>query len=139
MSGPYDDIINLHRHSSATRPHMSQIDRAAQFSPFAALTGYDAVIKETSRLTVNRIELEEDAKAVINNWLKILKEPINEHSKVSITYFKKDRKKDGGEYVTISGRVKKIDEFLGVVAFSDGAVIPFEDIFRIDGNFQKNQ
>ena len=136
MSGPYDDILSLPHHISATRPHMSAIDRAAQFSPFAALTGYDAVIKETARSTVDRIELEEDAKAVINDWLRMLKEQINKHANVSITYFKKDNKKDGGEYVTISSRVKKIDEFMGVVALSDGMIIPFEDIFRIDGDFQ---
>ena len=103
--GKYDDIINLPHHVSATRPRMSMIDRAAQFSPFAALTGYDAAIKETGRLTDRRIELTEDSRAAMDRKQQLLVENLADHPEVSVTYFVPDERKAGGAYITVTGRV----------------------------------
>ena len=133
MTGEYDDIINLPRPISKTHPPMSAMDRAAQFSPFAALTGYDAAIKETARLTDEKIELDEYAKDALNERLQILAERIKEHPEIAITYFQPDAKKNGGAYVTAIGAVKKIDEYERFVVMTDGTGIFIEDIVRIDG------
>ncbi|MBZ2175599.1 hypothetical protein K8M07_10165 [Schnuerera sp. xch1] len=111
MTGKYDDIINLPRHVSEKRNPMPIIDRAAQFSPFAALTGYDTAIKETARVTEDRIELDVYMKEALNNKLQILIDQLHEYPQVKIIYFQPDEKKDGGSYVTASGTVKKIDEY----------------------------
>ena len=107
----YNDIIDLPHHISTTRPRMSMLDRAAQFSPFAALTGYDAAIKETGRLTGQRIELTEECRAVLDRKQQVLLENLAEHPEVSVTYFVPDERKSGGAYVTVAGRVKKVDEY----------------------------
>ncbi|HOG02081.1 MAG TPA: hypothetical protein PKW41_12110 [Clostridia bacterium] len=133
MTGAYDDIISLPRHVSATRPHMAVADRAAQFSPFAALTGYDAAIKETARLTDERIELDEYMKGALSDRLQIIADRMNEHPEISITYFQPDVKKEGGSYVTAIGAAKKIDEFERVVRMADGTAIPIDEIISIDG------
>lgn len=133
MTQAYDDIINLPHHVSKTRPHMAVADRAAQFSPFAALTGYDAAIKETARLTDEKIELDEYMKGALSDRLQIIADRIKEHPKIAITYFLADKKKDGGAYITASGTVKKIDGFDRVVVLSTGTVIPIDDIISIDG------
>ena len=109
MKGPYDDIINLPHHVSETRPRMSLYDRAAQFSPFAALTGYEAVIKETARLTESRPEPGEGEAERINAGLSALSLHIREQPWAEITYFLPDEKKSGGAFVSVSGRVKRID------------------------------
>ena len=96
----YNDIIDLPHHISTTRPRMSMLDRAAQFSPFAALTGYDAAIKETGRLTGQRIELTEECRAVLDRKQQVLLENLAEHPEVSVTYFVPDERKSGGAYVT---------------------------------------
>ena len=133
MTGEYDDIIHLPRPISKTHPPMSVMDRAAQFSPFAALTGYDAAIKETARLTDEKIELDEYAKDALNERLQILAEWIKDHPEIAITYFQPDAKKNGGAYVTAIGAVKKIDEYERFVVMTDGTGIFIEDIIRIDG------
>lgn len=133
MTGAYDDIINLPRHVSATRPHMPAIDRAAQFSPFAALTGYDAAIRETARLTDERMELDEYMKDALRDKLQIIADRIQEHPEIAITYFQPDTKKNGGAYVTAVGSVKKIDEYERVVAMTNGTAIPIDEIYSIDG------
>ena len=97
----YDDIINLPHHQSATRPHMSNYDRAAQFAPFAALTGYDDAVKETARLTDRRIELDEGEKAAIDQRLLLVQERLPEPTEVTITYFVSDKRKAGGAYVSV--------------------------------------
>lgn len=106
----YEDIINLPHHVSKTRKPMSLYNRAAQFAPFAALTGYDDAIKETSRITEQRIELSEELKNMLNQKIKLISENIKLQPKVSITYFVPDNKKSGGVYKTISGNVRRIDE-----------------------------
>ncbi len=133
MTNEYDDIINLPRPVSKTRPRMKMIDRAAQFSPFAALTGYDAAVKETARLTDRRIELSEDMKSELNDRLLFIADWIEEQPEVEITYFEPDAKKKGGAYITANGTVKKIDEYNRTVIMTDGTLIPIDEIISIDG------
>ena len=138
MTGNYDDIINLPHHVSATRPRMSMIDRAAQFSPFSALTGHDSAVKETARLTDQRIELSEDMKNEINDRLLFIAERKEENPEIEITYFKPDEKKEGGAYITAFGSVKRINEYERVVIMNDGTKIQIDDIISIDGQvFEK--
>ncbi|QNO13293.1 hypothetical protein HYG86_00105 [Alkalicella caledoniensis] len=133
MTSKYHDIINLPRHVSTKRPPMTAINRAAQFSPFAALTGHDAAIKETARLTDQRVELDEYTKDILNHRLQILADSINEHPEMAITYFQPDAKKSGGAYVTATGRAKKIDIYERVVIMTDATVIPIDEIISIEG------
>lgn len=129
----YDDIIDLPHHVSNTHPHMKICERAAQFSPFAALTGYEAAIKETGRLTDQKMILDECEKEIINQKLWILKENIEEKPKVSITYFVKDERKDGGKYVTDIIRVKKLDLYKNYLVGEKNR-ISFSDIIEIEGD-----
>lgn len=129
----YDDIINLPHHTSPTRPRMAMIDRAAQFSPFAALTGYDAAVKETARLTDRRIELDEYEKADLDERLQLIQEHLGEQPEIKITFFKPDERKAGGVYLSITGVIKKIDSFERYVVMMDGKKIPIDEIFQIDG------
>ncbi len=133
MTRKYDDIIHLPHHVSKTRPQMAVSDRAAQFSPFAALTGHDAAIKETARLTEKRVELDEYIKEAINRKLQIIVDRIKEHPEIVVTYFKPDEKKDGGAYVTAAGMAKKIDQYQRVVIMNDDTEIPIDEIISIDG------
>lgn len=127
----YEDIIKLPHHISPTRNKMSMIDRAAQFSPFAALTGHNAAVKETARLTEEKIELDENEKTILNEKLQIIAEKVKEQPEVTITYFLPDEKKTGGKYVDITGNVKKIDEFEHCVRLVDGTKISIEEIYEI--------
>ena len=129
----YDDIINLPHHQSATRPHMSNYDRAAQFSPFAALTGHEAAIKETVRQTDAKQVLSEEVIAELNKRLYLIAETIGTQQMVEITYFVPDTKKDGGAYITCSGCVKKIDKYKHTVVMTDQTIIPIEQISNIGG------
>ena len=131
MSGAYDDIINLPRPVSVKHPRMSMIDRAAQFSPFRALTGYEDAIRETARLTGRRVELDEHAKAVLDEKLHLLADMAEEHPEAAVTYFVPDEKKSGGEYITAAGQIKRIDNCAGTLAFMTGQVIPIRDILAV--------
>lgn len=133
MTGAYDDIIDQARHVSTARCRMATIDRAAQFSPFAALSGYGDAIKETARLTNKRIELDEDRKNALSDRLQQIADRISEHPEITFTYFLPDAKKNGGEYVTVSGAVKRIDALQRVVMLFDCTGIPFDEIINIDG------
>lgn len=128
----YDDIINLPHHRSKTRPHMSLEDRAAQFSPFAALTGHDEAIEETARLTDRKIELDEDAKARLNEKLQYIAENLGTELEVAITYFVPDNAKTGGEYVTKRGIVKKIDQYRNAIIMTGREEICIADIVEIE-------
>lgn len=128
----YDDIINLPHHVSASRPQMPMSDRAAQFSPFAALTGYDAAIKETGRLTDAKIELDDEGLNDLNMKFQLLLEHLDDEPEVKITYFKADEKKAGGVYLEAIGIVKKLDDFERLITMQDGAKIPMDDILDID-------
>lgn len=130
----YDDIINLLHHVSPTRPQMSMINRAAQFSPFAALTGYDAAIKETGRLTDSRIELLEDDRAELDRKQQLLSDSLSNHPEVSVTYFIPDERKAGGAYVTVTGIVKRLDDVQRTMTLTDGTVIPVDDIIDLESD-----
>ena len=127
----YDDIIGLPHHTSAHRAGMPMIDRAAQFSPFAALTGYEDVIEETDRLTESSTELTEGSKQALNEKFRILAEHCRVTPQVTVTYFEPDRLKTGGSYVTVTARVKRVDEYDQVLRLIDGREIPMEAISRI--------
>lgn len=130
----YDDIIDLPHHVSETHPPMSRADRAAQFSPFAALTGYDAAVRETARVTERRIELDEGVKAELNARLNCILEHLPEHPQVSITYFVPDEKKSGGAYRTVTGAVRKLDSFAKTLTLVDGTVVSMEEMVHVEGN-----
>ena len=127
----YDDIINLPHPVSKKHPQMPLRDRAAQFAPFAALTGHDAAIKETARLTDEKLELSEEVIAQLNEKINIIRNNIGIEQNVSITYFVPDAKKVGGSYVTCVGIVKKIDEYEHTIIMTDQTVIPIEQISDI--------
>lgn len=129
----YDDIIDLPHHVSSRHPQMFLEDRAAQFSPFAALTGHEAAILETARQTDAFIELDDDRKAQLDEQLWLLKENQFQKPEIKVTYFQPDAKKSGGTYVTVRGRVKKIDEYGHQIVFMDGTTISMERVFSIEG------
>lgn len=130
----YADIINLPQHELTTRQRMPLINRAASFSLFAALTGYDEAVKETARLTDQRIDLDEGSKEILNDKLRIAVDQIEEQPEISITYFLPDKKKSGGAYVTVKGVIKRIDEYERLVIFTDKSSIPIDDIYGIEGD-----
>ena len=136
MSGKYDDIINLPHPTSAKHPRMPMADRAAQFSPFAALAGHGAAIEETARLTDQKVELTEEGKALLDEKLRLLLETGGEGV---FTYFLPDERKDGGAYITTTGKVKKIDPLEGRVILKDGTAIPIEDIWEIEAQAPPGQ
>ena len=127
--GAYDDIIDLPHPTSAKHPRMPMADRAAQFSPFAALVGHGAAIRETARLTDRKIELTEEEKAVLDEKLCLL---LDTGGEAVFTYFLPDEKKNGGAYVTAVGSIKKLDLLKRRVVLTGGAVIPLEDISEIE-------
>ena len=133
MNGKYDEIMGLSHHISKTRPQMPMSDRAAQFAPFAALTGYDAAIKETGRLTDERIELDVEALSALDMKYQLLMEALDEAPEVTITYFQPDERKAGGKYLTATGAVKKVDDFERRITMQDGTKIPMDDVLSIDG------
>jgi len=137
MMTDYADIINMPHHVSAKRPQMSMADRAAQFSPFAALTGYDAAIKETGRLTDEKIELEEDALLALDEKLRQIVDRPENCENVDITYFKADATKDGGAYITATGRIKKLDDYQRLIVLDDGKVIPMDDVLSIEERIEE--
>ena len=134
MNDRYDDIIHLPHHVSKTRPQMSMMDRAAQFSPFAALTGYDAAIKETGRLTDEKIELGEETKAVLDRKQRYLSDMISVQPEITVTYFLPDERKSGGTYLSVTGKLKRIDEHERMMILTDGKKIPLDDIMDIESN-----
>ena len=125
----YEDIINLPYPQK--RQRMSNADRGAQFSPFAALTGFEAAITETARLTDRKIELDEGGKALLDEKLRKIEEEIYDRPEVEITYFQPDLRKAGGAYLQKRGRVKKLDAYLRTMVFTDGMTIPIDDISEI--------
>ena len=130
MNEKYASIINLPRHVSDTRPRMSNHDRAAQFAPYSALSGYEDAVEETARLTEGKIELDESEKEMINLTLTRLAAASPEQ-KIKITFFRPDDKKQGGAYVTVSGEISKIDPTAQEITLVAGLPIPFDSIFEI--------
>ena len=127
--GKYDDMINLPR-PEPVRARMDELSRAAQFAPFAALTGYDEAVGETARLVDEKIELSEDERAYLDEQTKKIRE-IPERE-IAVTYFIADKRKSGGAYLTARGFVKKIDEIERVLVLTSGEEIPLDDVFDID-------
>lgn len=134
MKNCYEDIINLPHHISKARPQMSMQDRAAQFSPFAALTGYDAAIKETGRLTDVRLELGEEGKTALDRRQQYLFETIGDLPEITVTYFVPDEKKTGGAYVTVTGNLKRIEEYRRELILTNGKKIPMDEIVDIQSD-----
>lgn len=127
----YDDIIDLPHHVSPTRPRMAMIDRAAQFAPFAALTGYDRAIAESARLTDRFYELSDSDKSQLDAIIVLLQQRVNEHPALLVEFFKPDKRKAGGAYITLSASLKAIDTVNRTISLTDGTVIPFDTIARI--------
>lgn len=128
----YDDIINLPHHVSSTRPPMAVADRAAQFAPFAALTGHNAAIKETARLTDEKLQLDENTKALLDEKLRYLLE--QDETEAIFTYFVPDKNKTGGAYITHAEVLKKIDTIENAITLKDGTTFPIDNLYRIDGD-----
>ena len=127
----YDDIINLPHHVSKTRKPMSMESRAAQFAPFAALSGHDEAVNETARLTSSRMDLSQE---MLDNLSLRLAYALEQGAPVTVTYFQPDAYKDGGKYVTASGIIKKVDDVEGTIVFSDKRTIRLDDIYWLDGD-----
>ena len=132
MPDNYEDIIRLPHHQSDDRQPMPLRDRAAQFAPFAALTGFDGAIAETARLTDRRIEPDEEAASILNLRVCQLRERLHERPAVTLTCFIPDKRKSGGSYATIRSCVRRIDDVAGEIVLTDKTVVPLADIIRID-------
>ena len=128
----YNDIINLPHHISKKYFQMKKESRAAQFAPFAALTGYGDAINETARITDSRIELDEEMKVIINDKLNIINSHITDKPEVNFTYYVPDKKKDGGSYISITGNVRQIDVVNGVIILSNKKKINISDLIGVN-------
>lgn len=131
MNNRYDEIMELPHHISKTRPQMPMSDRAAQFAPFAALTSYDSAIKETGRMTDERIELDEEALTALDRKYQLLMDTLDDAPEVTIIYFQPDERKAGGQYVTATGTVKKVDTFGRRIILQDGTRIPLDSVYDL--------
>ena len=134
----YEDIINMPHHVSSKRPQMSREQRAAQFAPFSALTGYEDAIKETARLTNRKIEVDDGLREILNNKLNIINENISKNYLVTITYFIPDKKKNGGEYINIVGEVRRIDIVNNIIIMKDKTKINMNDVLNIQSDLFKD-
>ena len=135
MSSAYDDLLNLPHHTSAVQPAMPMQNRAAQFAPFAALVGYYALIRETARLTDQKVELDESVKAELNEKLRLLLELLPQQPEVTITYFQPDIRKAGGAYRTTNGIVRKFLHSENLLVMMDGSKIPVDAIAALNSSF----
>ena len=131
MRGKYDDIINLPHHTSTKHPRMTRTARAAQFAPFAALTGLDDEMEETARITDKKLILDEEQKQIINSELLFIKNNPKRDIPVIVTFFKSDGRKDGGAYIEKEVRIKKIDEINRKLILSDYSEIKIDDLFSV--------
>jgi len=131
MTNEYDDIINLPHHVSKQHHQMSMLNRAAQFAPFAALTGYDAAINESGRLTDNWVEQGDYGNELLNRKMEQIVSRLSKHPIVTIDYFVPDEHKSGGSYQTVTGNVKRIDEYERLIELMDGTKIPTKYITEI--------
>lgn len=131
MNDNYEDIINLPHHVSKQFPQMSMENRAAQFAPFAALSGHDEAIRETARLTEEQIDLDETSAMILNQQIALLRQKLKEKPLISVRYFKADSKKSGGYYKEFKARLKIIDEYTKCFVFCEGETIPMSSIVEI--------
>ena len=128
---PYEDMLELPHPVSKTHPQMPRRDRAAQFAPFAALTGYEEAVREAARLTEEKMILDEDSKEQLDWKLRCLQEKVKEKPTITVTYFLEDEKKKGGKYVTVTGVLKKIDSYTHQFVLESGEEIPVDDIVSL--------
>lgn len=137
----YDDMLDMPHHESGTRKHMSMEQRAAQFSPFAALTGYDEAIQESARMTMSRIELSEEEQEELNHKLSVLSMHAKENPEVTITWFQEDPYKEGGSCRQKTVRVRNVDTVGGNLILSDRSTISFSDILGLESKLfeEENQ
>ena len=133
----YDDIIYLEHHKSKKHPPMSLYARSAQFAPFAALTGYEDAVRETAREVGSRIDIDDELKNILDCKIQILLEQIKKKPEVVFTYFISDISKDGGSYISVTGIVKKIDQYSQCITLEDKTEIPINDIIDISGEIFK--
>lgn len=138
MPGKYDDIINCPHHVSEKRAPMPIANRAAQFSPFSALTGYDAAIEETGRLTEGWIDLDESSVEALNEKLLRILQAMDAGPEVTVVYFRPDERKSGGAYISVTGVVKKLDSVDQSLLMEDGTLIFFENIYALTGELFRN-
>lgn len=129
----YDDLIELPHHVSSVHPRMAVQDRAAQFAPFSALTGHEEAVRETARLTRERVELDEEYRKLLDERLQLLRELLHTRPFISVTYFVADGRKAGGAYITVRDRVKKLKEYEQQLVMEEGVCIPIEDITALEG------
>ena len=132
----YNDIINLPHHESSKHPRMSIINRAAQFAPFAALTGYEDAVNETARITDKKIEISDELKTILNSKLQILNDNISYKPEITITYFLPDDKKDGGKYIELTGNIRKLNIIDRFIQINDKKIL-IDDIIGITGEIFK--
>ena len=130
MKTPYDDIIHLPHHVSKRHPQMPLYNRAAQFAPFAALSGHDAAVGETARQTDEQHDLSQSERDRLDHKMSRLLQS-EERPEVGITYFLPDKRKSGGQYRTVTGTIKKVDEIEGRLLLTDGTVIPLDSVSDI--------
>ena len=136
---PYEDIIDLPPHISTKHPQPTLLERAARFSPFAAVTGYEEMVLEEARYTEEKVELDESAKEKLSEKLETILHMMEASPVVSILYFEPDLSKSGGKYVEISGIIKQVDSYRRLILLQNGQRIPIEDIYDIKGDiFEKN-
>ena len=131
MTGPYDDIIDLPRPVSRKHPPMPMMKRAAQFLPFAALTGFEGEIAEAARLTETAPELSEDALAALDEQLSLLRQLLPDQPRVTVTRFLPDERKAGGHFETLTGRVRRLDEAGRTLRFTDGTTIDLDTVVEL--------
>lgn len=131
MTHEYDDIINLPHHISKVHPPMTMLQRAAQFAPFAALTGYGTAIQETARLTDNKVELDDASLMLLNQKLSLLRNHLKEKPIITVTFFQPDERKSGGTYKSYTGCLRDIDDFQQTLVMKDGVKIPFLSILDL--------
>lgn len=139
MSGKYDDMLHLPHPTSARHLRMPISERAAIFSPFAALTGHAGAIAETARLTDRKMELDEDTKAELDRRQAVLLEHISEQPEITVTWFQPDERKDGGAYLTATGRLKKLDKIRRVLVLVDGTKILLDDVASLESEYFQEQ
>lgn len=129
---PYEDIVNLPPHISKKHPQPTMLERAARFAPFAAITGYEEMVLEEARVTEERVELSEGAKATLNKKLSILKDNLSMSPEVTVTYFEPDQRKAGGAYLTCSGVIRRVDEHNHLIQMMNGKQILMDEIYELE-------
>lgn len=139
MNKSYQDIIDLPYQKSTRHPHMARIDRAAQFAPFAALTGHKEAIKETARITEEKRILDDNKKFILNNNLKAIISKIDQQPLIKVVYFQEDKTKQGGQYLTIINQIKNVDEYNRVIILVNSSRIRIDDIYEIELSDQREE